>query len=274
MMSDLSLEDPNNTAEGQTGLHATTPDQGDFSGGCILQVAPNLSGNRTPHHFVDGIQGIGSTFGGRGVVGQAIQDFPGVSGDAQRIGVLGNGNDSGVLGLVGFRNGTAGIPGAPITVVIPGDPPGTPSDVGIPASAKILHLPQVGISSAGVVGIAQDSQAAVHPHAGVLGINLGSGDGVLGHSGNGNGVVGISADVNQFGRGGVFSSTVNAQVRLVPLHPKGSDPHAALPNTGVAGDLIAITVKVAGIPPPGEVTSLWFCTQTGNPTNAVWKQIA
>jgi hypothetical protein len=102
-----------------------------------------------------------------------------------------------------------------------------------------------------------------------LGINSGSGDGVFGHGEHGSGVVGTSSDTGNFGRGGVFVSKINAQVRLVPKQAPTTDPRSALPH-GVAGDLIAITAKNAdGV----EVTSLWFCTLTGSSTFD-WKQIA
>jgi hypothetical protein len=273
-MSDLTLEDPNNTAEALTGLHATTPHHGDFSGDCILQVAPNTSGNRTPQHFVDGIQGISSLEGGRGVVGEARKDFPGVSGDARRIGVLGNGDNSGVMGLVGFREAHT-IPGKPVTVTFPSDP-GTPSDAGTFAKT-IITLPVVGVQSAAVVGLAQNfpdntpSHLQLRPHAGVFGVNLGSGDGVVGHSATVNGVRGITTSQGG-GRGGFFESRATAQVRLLPLVATGDiNPTALLPANGMPGDLVAITATTTA----GTTTGLWFCRKEAiAPSGPDWFKIA
>jgi hypothetical protein len=257
-MSDLVLEDANNTAEGTTGLQATSPQSGDFVGPCILKVGPNLGGNRTPRHFVDGFQGISSGSGGRGVVGQAIEDFPGVSGEG-RIGVLGTGDSSGIVGLAGFRKAGPTFPFLPTTVVFPGDPAGTPNDAQIPPGSTIFALPNsVGVLNAGVAGIARDENRSPSPHAGVLGLNLGGGDGVVGQSPN--------------GRGGVFSSATQAQLRLVPYQVLVDQLGLPiLPGSGEAGDLIAVTVINSDGNP---VLSLWVCTQgQGQNSIAVWQQV-
>jgi hypothetical protein len=277
-MSSLTLEDPNNTAEKRTTLNATSPGETlseDFVGDWILQVGPNMGGNRRPMHFVDAIQGISSIFGGRGAVGQAVLDFPGVAGEG-RIGVLGTGDDLGVVGLVGLRPIHSKFPSPATTVLFHAE---TIRDV-VPPGAKIVNLPQ-GALRAGVFGIGTGANSGVSginlgPGIAVSGIGTGIGAGVVGQSDDGIGVSGASTDSGGgSGRGGIFQSRINAQVRLAPLQRQDiTNPHNALPKDGVAGDLIAITVTVRGVPPPAEVTSLWFCTNTGTPANAVWKQLA
>jgi hypothetical protein len=124
----------------------------DFEGDWISQVGPNLSGNRRPFHVVDGIQGLSSDRGGRGVVGQAVGnlDYPGVSSEG-RLEVLGTADDAGILGLAGLRKAGPTFPFPPPTVMFPREP--DPID---PPAKNVIDLPNVVIHIAGVVGIVRE----------------------------------------------------------------------------------------------------------------------
>jgi len=95
----------------------------DFEGDWILQVGPNLSGNRRPFHVVDGVQGLSSDRGGRSVVGQTVGnlDCPGVTSEG-RLGVLGTADDTGILGLAGLPKAAPTFPFPPPTAMFPREP--------------------------------------------------------------------------------------------------------------------------------------------------------
>ncbi len=86
-------------------------------------------------------------------------------------------------------------------------------------------------------------------YGGATGLRIG----VLGESGAGTGVHGVS----QSGRGGVFASTNMAQLQLVAA----VNPKHALPSMGVFGDLY---VKVTGGFEKGLIVKMYLCVVAGD----------
>jgi hypothetical protein len=85
--------------------------------------------------------------------------------------------------------------------------------------------------------------------------------GIQGIAQDGAGVVGISLS----GRGGIFESVTEAQLKLVPIDR--DSPSFKFPSDGQTGDLLVVTSK--------DIGQLWFCDkgQSGN-TGARWSRIA
>jgi hypothetical protein len=105
---------------------------------------------------------------------------------------------------------------------------------------------------------------------GVLGIS-GAGTGVRGDSRTGVGVAGKSRSVagvegqSEYDVGGVFVSNTQAQLRLYPTLRE-------LPDTGRAGDLIALLGRHATLDVP--TAELWFCVRaSADQHKALWKRV-
>jgi hypothetical protein len=210
----------------------------------------------------NGVSGIGGGFdtvpGGSGVYGQGTNG-PGVTGqgaDANALFV----SQTSSQGVVG-QGGAADVQ----IVSVGGAPPEAQSDPGSPGV--------VGIGGAGASTGAGPIPQLAPPGPGVVGTGGGAADN---DQQSGTGVVGVAGGV-QFdptqsgGYGGVFVSSQQGQVRLVP--ETGTDEAAVpLPTTAQAGDLFVRSWSDAS-------AELWFCGQSlpgaaGRPPQITWKRVA
>ena len=198
---------------------------------------------------------------------------------SRRCGVVGQTTGGGVAGVYGHGRfsqfgvlGTAfaeriGVVGA--SVVNTNDlmnlnvPPGSVNLDSLGAGSGTGVLGKSG-SGFGVHGLSQTSTA-------VLG-NSGSGIGAHGASVSSTGVLGTSESgfgvhgVSDGGPGGVFESKGNAPIRLVPRQMASPEGSVA----GAGGELLATTAAGAS----GPVFRLWFCTRAGDAGSAAWDLVA
>ena len=195
---------------------------------------------------------IHATTRNRTLENSVVAGVVGIAGGASAIG--GVGPSPGVFGI--GRNGVVGIEQA------------TTRDLAFEAAQKagVLGRGETGVSGDGANG------------PGVFGRGL---PGVQGQSSGGPGVLaegqtGVHATGNK-GAGvqatsteeqaAILQSTRMAQLWLIPLRIK--DPTALAKST--AGELLStVWPDERGT----EITSLWFCTRGGTPTEASWKKLA
>jgi len=206
----------------------------------------------------NGVSGIGGGLvGGSGVYGQGTYG-PGVTGHG--------GNASAGFSVTSFQ-GVVGQGGAANLAVIYPDGGGREvrSEPGSP-----------GVAGTGGAGHSTEVDSVLQlapPGPGVVG--TGGGAAATGQQ-SGTGVVGVAGGV-QFeptktgGYGGVFVSSHQGQVRLVPEHG-AAEADVPLPTTGQAGDLFVRSWSDA----PAE---LWFCSQVvpgtaSSPPRATWRRVA
>ena len=218
-----------NGFEATTTLAAQLPDSSNvgFDGDYIVKVQPlgTNSDGLSPYQMLGGILGQGCDGGPPGGVGVTGYGSP-----TQGTGVLGKGG-VGFDFNEGFRHGAGGV----------------------------------GVN--GIGGDGSSGNAVVAPGTGVLG------QGGKAHFGEepGAGVVGVSGDNTPIpdaaatsGRGGVFASGINPQLRLIPFTPSmvsSGNPQIPRPDVdGRPGDLLAITEPASSTGPPFPITTLWFCT--------------
>jgi hypothetical protein len=137
--------------------------------------------------------------------------------------------------------------------------------VGSAASAGVF-----GTGQNGVVGIEQTTTRDLAFEAAQKAGVLGRGEtGVSGDGANGAGVFGrgLPGVQGQSSGGPGVQSTRMAQLWLIPLRIK--DPTALAKST--AGELLStVWPDERGT----EITSLWFCTRGGDPTQASWAKLA
>lgn len=208
----------------------------------------------------NGVSGIGGGFtsgpGGSGVYGQGTYG-PGVTGQgADAIAEFSETSSQGVVG----QGGAADV----AVISVGGGSPEVQSEPGGPGV--------VGIGGAGASTEEGSVPQLAPPGPGVVG--TGGGAAVNGQQ-SGTGVVGVAGGV-QFdptktgGHGGVFVSSQQGQVQLVPEH--GADEaDVPLPTTAQAGDLFVRSWSDA----PAE---LWFCSQfvpgtASSPPRATWRRV-
>ncbi|NLD68301.1 MAG: peptidoglycan-binding protein [Limnobacter sp.] len=190
-----------------------------------------------------------------GVAGQTrAGGVAGVYGDgrAAQFGVLGTafGQRIGVVGASVDNNRdlfNLNVPPASVNLDSFGTGPGT-GVFGKSGSGFGVH--GMSSSSTAVIGT---SRTGIGSHGG-----SDSSTGVLGTSGSGFGVHGVS---NQ-GPAGVFESSMNAQLRLIPREMVSPEGQVA----GSGGELLA-TVSAG-------VFRLWFCTRAGDAVSTVWDLVA
>jgi hypothetical protein len=186
-----------------------------------------------------GVCGVGDDYGvfGKGLV------YAGVHGEtgSNSTGVFGVGSNIEAIGVVGINKvrdqgskrtgGGVGIVGA------------TDSDEGFGvAGLGMKSLDTTGPRSVPKPIIDEKGNLVVRD-------NLGNAIGVVGASGDGTGVHGMS----RTGRGGVFESGVGAQINLKPLFETATPP-----RDGQPGDLVVITKMKEG-DTTGQHAELWFC---------------
>ena len=210
-----------------------------------------FSSLKTTGNGVSGIGGDGSGVYGQGTFG------PGVTGHGGNAigpfassfqGVVGQGGAAGVrvIDSVGGGREVQSGPGSP----------GVAGTGGAGHSTEVDSVLQLAPPGPGVVG-------------------TGGGAAATGQQ-SGTGVVGVAGGV-QFeptktgGYGGVFVSSHQGQVRLVPEHG-AAEADVPLPTTGQAGDLFVRSWSDA----PAE---LWFCSQVvpgtaSSPPRATWRRVA
>jgi hypothetical protein len=207
----------------------------------------------------NGVSGIGGGFtspGGSGVYGQGTYG-PGVTGQgADASAGFSEASSQGVVGLGGA---------ADVAVVsVSGGSPEVQSEPGGP-----------GVAGIGGAGASTDEGSVLQfapPGPGVVG----TGGAAVNGQQSGTGVVGVAGGV-QFdptktgGYGGVFVSSQQGQVQLVPEHG-ASEADVPLPTTAQAGDLFVCSWSDA----PAE---LWFCSQfvpgtASSPPRVTWRRVA
>jgi hypothetical protein len=162
---------------------------------------------------------------------------------------------------------------------------------------------RIGVVGASVVNTNQLMNLNVPPASVNLdNLGAGSGTGVLGKSGSGLGVHGISESstavfgssgagigahgasltstgvfatsetgfgvhgLSNGGPGGVFESQNNVQLRLVPREMVSPEGQVG----GAGGELLATTAATGS----GPVSRLWFCTRAGDAASAAWDLVA
>ena len=220
-----------------------------------------------------------------GVYGESVNTTPQTNRRVpeDRIGVCGVGDNYGVLGKGITKAGVRGEKdsrGIGVFGVAVGDAIGVAgiSKVKNPRDKKkstgngIVGATEGG-EGFGVVGLGLDSleptdEPELAPRVRrdkgkfVFGQTLGGAIGVLGASGTGTGVHGLSSEA----RGGVFESGVGAQVNLKPLFGK------SVPSfDGEAGDLVVIVKEKE---PTGEFAELWLCLRGKfHGESAVWGKV-
>jgi hypothetical protein len=199
----------------------------------------------------NGVSGIGG--GGSGVYGQGTYG-PGVTGHGGNARGPYATSFQGVVGQGGAANFAVINPG--------GEVRSGPGSAGVAGTGGAGHSIEV------------DSVLQLAPPGpGVVG--TGGGAAATGQQ-SGTGVVGVAGGV-QFeptktgGYGGVFVSSHQGQVRLVPEHG-AAEADVPLPTTGQAGDLFVRSWSDA----PAE---LWFCSQVvpgtaSSPPRATWRRVA
>lgn len=236
-----------------------------------------------------GVYGVGDT---AGIYGQSLGkegQFPNTlfGPPAPGTGVYGIGD---VVGVEGDTDGATSSSPASTSGVL-GQNTGGKGVTGTSTSGADIGV--LGQSPVNPLGAAPPA-LPVSPSTGVYGIGLANPPwpGNTLPRGNGTGVFGVGDHAgvrgeSDTGRGGVFSSGVAsnkaaAQVLLIPHRvpladikstpPPPQDPPARLPRSGLAGDLIAVTVQQSG--QQANITRLWFCIRSGVPQEpATWAEI-
>lgn len=179
----------------------------------------------------------------------------GLRANARRCGVMGQTGGGGVAGVYGHgRFSLVGVLGTAFgqSIGVVGTSVVTTNDLmNLNVSPDQVSLDSLGGGSGtGVLG-KSGSGFGVH---GTSDANTA----VLGASGSGFGVHGVSGG----GPGGVFESTSNAQIRMVPRELTTPEGHSG----GAGGELLATVA--AG--PAGPEFRLWFCTRAGDAASATW----
>lgn len=279
---DITFGETNKGTDG-TELIGDATSGGSFGNDYVLRVDSSPFINSRD---VDGIRGVAHGHG-RGILGQADGNA-GVRGEGP-TGVHGEGQGGAGIGVSGVSNGGVGVSGESATGV---GVTGVSSGIGV-SGTSAASVGVVGVSNGtgtepiGVQGFA-DAQTGI----GVQGSSS-RGTGVFASSGEGTGLVasstaGIAVNARSDGdRGGVFASTVTAQVRLIPhapveqlpteplnvfaLNAKGHE--TTLPSVARIGDLFCTSMKPAvGADKP--VGALWFCIRDGDATDpAHWCEV-
>jgi hypothetical protein len=202
----------------------------------------------------NGVSGIGG--GGSGVYGQGTYG-PGVTGHGGNASGPFADSFQGVVGQGGAANIAVIDPGGSGREVRSG--PGSPGVAGTGGAGHSIEVDSV-------LQLAPPGPGVVGTGGGAAATGQQSGTGVVGVAG------GVQFDPTKTaGYGGVFVSSQQGQVQLVPEH--GADEaDVPLPTTAQAGDLFVRSWSDA----PAE---LWFCSQVvpgtaSSPPRATWRRVA
>jgi hypothetical protein len=204
----------------------------------------------------------------------------GVRALARRCGVVGQTTGGGIAGVLGqgrwSQFGVLGTAFGPTIGVVGASVGNTnalfnlnlpPGDFNLDAMGAGEGTGVLGTSGSGlgVHGISQSSTGVLGNSAAGIGAHGSSArsTGIFGTSGSGFGVHGSS----DAGPGGVFESKSAAQVRLLPTTMTSPEGHVR----AAGGELIA-TTAIGGSSQP--VFRLWFCTGAGDEASATWELVA
>lgn len=210
---------------------------------------------------------MGTIPAGNGIISQGINGVVGYIHAMARNRILENSVGAGLLGVGGgtfpgvFGTGQNGVVGCEQTHA-------TSRDLAFEAAQKagVLGRGETGVSGDGTNGPGVFGRG----FPGVRGeATLGPGVSAEGQTGvfaTGNDGSGIHAS-SKDGHAAILESRKMAQLWLIPLRIK--DP-TSLPSSN-AGELLAtVWPDERGV----DITSLWFCTVGGDPTQAKWKPLA
>jgi hypothetical protein len=229
-------------------------------------------------HGVDGIHAkgtvafptggaIGTIPAGNGIIAQGINGAVGYVHGVARDKPLEDSVGAGVLGVGGVA--AAGVFGTGQNGVV-GYEQATPRDLAFESAqrAGVLGRGETGVSGDGANGPGVFGRGL----PGVQGFSQGGpgvlGDGQTGVIASGNDGPGVIAS-SSAEQGAVLESKRMAQLWLVPLRIQSP---LELPRS-TAGELLT-TVWANKEQRDKEITSLWFCTVGGNPTQANWVKLA
>jgi hypothetical protein len=229
-------------------------------------------------HGVDGIHAkgtvafptggaIGTIPAGNGIIAQGMNGAVGYVHEVARDKPLEDSVGAGVLGAGGV--GAAGVFGTGQNGVV-GYEQATPRDLAFEGAqrAGVLGRGETGVSGDGANGPGVFGRGL----PGVHGLSHGGpgvlGDGQTGVIASGNDGPGVIAS-SSAEQGAVLESRRMAQLWLVPLRIQSP---LELPRS-TAGELLT-TVWADKEQRDKEITSLWFCTVGGNPTQANWVKLA
>ncbi|MBT2533654.1 hypothetical protein J7E83_16290 [Arthrobacter sp. ISL-48] len=229
-------------------------------------------------HGVDGIHAkgtvsfptggaIGTIPAGNGVIAQGLNGAVGYVHQAGRDKTLEGSVGAGLLGVGG--DGAAGVFGSGHNGVV-GYEQATPRDVAFETAQKagVLGRGETGVSGDGANGPGVFGRGGPGVH-GLSSTGPGLlGDGQTGVNATGQAGPGLLAS-SPVEQGAVLESRRMAQLLLVPLRIE--NPLSLKQST--AGELLT-TVWVDREQRDIEITSLWFCTVGGDPTEANWVKLA
>ncbi|MGO4689853.1 hypothetical protein [Glaciibacter sp. 2TAF33] len=210
---------------------------------------------------------IGTIPAGNGVIAQGINGAVGYVHEVARDKNLENSVGAGVLGVGGA--GAAGVFGTGQNGVV-GYEQATPRDVAFETAqrAGVLGRGETGVSGDGANGPGVFGRGL----PGVQGLSAGGpgllGEGQTGVIATGNDGPGVIAS-SPAEQGAVLESKRMAQLWLVPLRIQSP---LDLPRSN-AGELLT-TIWADKEQRGKEITSLWFCTVGGDPTQANWVKLA